>query len=536
MSPGWRFAVAACLILICSNAAALSATIVVNGRDSAAIQAAIDRANPDDVVQLPAGVYSVTSNISLRSHLRLIGATPGKTAASETILEFHADTAMPFISINKCEDVELADLTLDGKNNPLALHGIVPENSRRLHFNRLTIRDLAKGKDFGPIGVYFATGVSDSSIENCNFENIGVGATYGGGIRMAYNSSRNKILNNVIHNTGRGGIHADDGCTDLVIVGNTVGGSGGEGLGIEMWKGCDRALIEDNQIDHWLSFDTSAGSAARRNVITAPGEPVKFAGIEVVDNSHDCVFTDNLVDGGQGIGLSESDKGPKERLFFAYNRFLNIPGWGAEIQGEEGGANHQYFYRCQFTGAIAGKSKYPNDDGNGIRINDHANFLTFEECESSNNAREGVQVLGEAEGLFFLKCAITGNGGAAFTGPDRYRTLEFSSCTVMNNKGSNTLPPAKPFPAPPPTVDFSVPELLHVNKPVNFADASRAGGGIQHWLWDFGEGLPATEQNGVHTFEKTGKFRVTLIAWDKNGRAGRVEKIVTVQTSPASDR
>jgi parallel beta-helix repeat protein len=522
-----------CLILLYASSYAQSKTIIVEGRDSAAIQQAINRAGTDDVVQLPAGVYSVTANISLRSHLHLIGAVPANTAASQTILEFHGDTAIPFISCNKCEDIELTDLILDGKNNPLAIHGIVPEKSQRLHFNRLTIRNLAKGKDFGPIGIYCAAGVSDSTIENCNFENIGVGATYGGGIRMAYDSSRNKILNNTIRSTGRGGIHADDGCTDLVISGNTVAGSGGEGLGIEVWKGCDRALIEDNHIDHWLSLDTSSGSAVRRNVITDPGGAIKFAGIELVDNSHDCVFTDNLVDGGQSIGLSESGKRPKERVFWGYNRFLNIPGWGAEIQGEEGGAARQYFYRCQFTGALAGKSKYPDDDGNGFRINDHVKFLTFEECEFSNNARQGVQILGEADGLMFLKCGVIGNGGDAFTGPEKYATLECADCVVMNNKGSNELPKAKPFPGRPPSVDFDVPKLLHVGQGASFSASSPAAAGIKSWLWDFNDGLPAVEKNAVHAFQSPGKFRVTLIAWDTAGRAGRIEKTVTVVSAPA---
>jgi len=87
---------------------------------------------------------------------------------------------------------------------------------------------------------------------------------WGAGIRLGHGSSRNRVEDNAISNTGRGGILCNDGSTDLVIRNNTVGGSGGEGLGIELWGGCHRSLVEDNQIDHWLSLDLSDYCAVRR--------------------------------------------------------------------------------------------------------------------------------------------------------------------------------------------------------------------------------------------------------------------------------
>ena len=64
----------------------------------------------------------------------------------------------------------------------------------------------------------------------------------------------NQVLGNVIRNTGRGGIFGAQS-TDLVIRHNRVTGSGGPGLGIEIWGGCPRSLIEDNTVDHWISVD-----------------------------------------------------------------------------------------------------------------------------------------------------------------------------------------------------------------------------------------------------------------------------------------
>ena len=108
--------------------------------------------------------------------------------------------------------------------------------------------------------------MTDSRITDCRIENIGLEAEYGGGIRLAWGSDRNEIAGNVVHNTGRGGIFGDHSA-ELVIRKNRVSGSGGDGLGIEIWGGCPRSLIEDNTVDHWLSVDRGHQSAVRRNIV-----------------------------------------------------------------------------------------------------------------------------------------------------------------------------------------------------------------------------------------------------------------------------
>ncbi len=218
--------------------------------------------------------------------------------------------------------MEIAHLTLDGQNNPLVQQGIGGSDSRRLWLHHLTIRNL-KAKTWGPHAILFSGrnptmegGVTDSRITDCRIENIGLEAEYGGGIRLAWGSVRNQVIGNVIRNTGRGGIFGDHSA-ELIIRSNRVSGSGGEGLGIEIWGGCPRSLIEDNVIDHWLSVDGGTQSAVRRNVIGMDDGTLKGYGIEII--ARDVVVTDNLVKRGAMIGLSVSNRPVKNNVYWGYN-------------------------------------------------------------------------------------------------------------------------------------------------------------------------------------------------------------------------
>ena len=51
---------------------------------------------------------------------------------------------------------------------------------------------------------------------------------------------------------------------------------------------------------------------------------------------------------------------------------------------------------------------------------------------------------------------------------------------------------------------------------------------ISERLWDFGDGIPEVKPVPQHTFEKPGKYRVTLIVWDSAGRGGRAERTIQV--------
>ncbi|MFQ5810203.1 MAG: nitrous oxide reductase family maturation protein NosD, partial [Armatimonadota bacterium] len=270
-----------CAVLLGSDVAA--ATLKLAGPDSAAITAAIERASPGDTVSLPTGVIELTEAIAAKSGIRLIGA-----GQEQTRIVYRGEKPSELLSLRGCEDVEVAHFTLDGEDNPLVRQGIGGNNSRRLRIHHLTVRDLANTGAFGPHGIYFSgenptmeNGVTDSEISDCRFQRIGLGAKYGGGIRLAWGSVRNRVLRNVVRDTGRGGIFGDHSA-ELTIRDNEVSGSGGTGLGIEIWGGCPRSVIEDNVVDHWISVDKSDRSAVRRNVIGADDGTLKGYGIEVI--------------------------------------------------------------------------------------------------------------------------------------------------------------------------------------------------------------------------------------------------------------
>ena len=47
-------------------------------------------------------------------------------------------------------------------------------------------------------------------------------------------------------------------------------------------------------------------------------------------------------------------------------------------------------------------------------------------------------------------------------------------------------------------------------------------------LWDFGAGLPGSDFHGEFTYDKAGKYTVSLIVWNKAGYAYRAEQTITV--------
>jgi len=506
-------------------------TIAVTGNDSAAIQAAIAESQPGDTVLVSAGTYAISQTVHPKSQTCVKG-----DGQEKTVLRFVGDTPSVIVSLAGCEDLELCALALDGAENPNATQGISAGNARRLNLHHLGIRNLVKGPGFGPHGILFSGvnptgegGVTDSVIADCHIENIGMGAKYGGGIRLAWGSSGNRVLRNAIADTGRGGIFADNGSTDAVIQANTVTGSGGEGLGIEVWGGCDRAVIEDNRIDHWLSIGGCDYCAARRNVISDKSGAYKFCGIEGIGSY--CAITNNTVDGGQKIGLSVSASMAKNYVFWAHNVVRDCNQWGAQFQGEAGGIAYHYLYRCAFQSMPLGQGPvwYPGDEGHGFRTNGNVRHLTFEQCNFSGNARLGLQLGGPGvDCLSFIRCAIKDNKGAAVLGPHGYTALEWIECTAEGN-ASDDLPQAEPFPQAPPKAAFEAPDSVAVSVPVRFANTSTAAHGkIAAVLWDFDAGAPSTDSSPTYTYDKPGRYCVTLIVWDDAGRASRAEHEVTV--------
>lgn len=527
----------ATLLMACICAAAPArrpgATIEADGFDSRAIAVAMGQAREGDTVRLGAGTFLLDEPLQPMSGLRIVGAGQGKTR-----LVYRGRRPTVLVRFGRCRDVELAGLTLDGNSDPLVQQGIAGGDASRLWIHRVTIRDLVKSKAWGPHGILFSGenptmrgGVTDSRISDCRIENVGVGAKYGGGIRLAWGSSRNVVERVTVHKTGRGGIFGDHSA-ELVVRHNRVSGSGGEGLGIELWGGCPRSVVEDNVIDHWLSIDGGDHSAVRRNVIGTDDGTLKGYGIEII--ARDVVVTDNTVRRGAHIGLSVSNKRVKNNVYWAYNTVSDCLQWGAQLQGETGGIARHYFYRCVFERTVRGdaRARYPNDSGHGFRTNGNCRELVFDKCSFRKNGGLGVQLGGkDVDFIHLIRCDILGNRASAVRPPSRYTALEFTDCTVRGDADSRQ-PTAKPLPGTPPTADFRHPAALRAGRPAVFRCTSRPGKGqagqIVERLWDFGDGIPATTAAATHTYPRPGKYRVTLIVWTASGRAGRIEKTLDV--------
>lgn len=521
-----------------------AAEVVPEGFTSAAVSAALAEVQPGDTVRLAEGTYVLTEALLVPSGRKVVGAGQEKTR-----LTYGGTKPVTLVTLDGCEDVELAHITIDGENNPLVHQGIGGGDARRLWIHHVTVRRL-HAKTFGPHGMIFGgtrptpenpagrPGMTDSRITHCTLEEIGLDAEFGGGIRLSFGCDRNVVSDNRVDRTGRGGIFGD-GAAELVVRRNRVTGSGGEGLCIELWGGCPRSVIEDNDVDHWISVDRGEQTAVRRNTVHAADGSTKFCGIEII--ARDVVVSDNLVDGGAMIGLSVSGTPVKNNVLWARNTVRDGVQWAAQFQGESGGIAHHFFDGCRFEKTRKGDSRagYPGSDGHGFRTNGRCRGLVFKDCVFCDNGGYGVQLGGpEVDVLSFRNCRFIDNASGPGTPPDASNRVEFLHCTTAVQGTTQPLPDVRPFPGAGPAADFATPERITVGQPATFRCTSKidqgaaeavAARGIVDRLWDFGHGIPAVVAEPAVTFPTPGPRRVTLVVWDAEGRGALVEKQVTVE-------
>lgn len=498
--------------------------------DTPAIAAAVAASQAGDVVFFPAGTYLLTDAVRPAS-----GTTVAGAARDATVLRYVGTTPNSLVELTARANVEITALTLDGNHNPRAENGIEASDGSGHRLHDLAIRALTKGSGFGPHGIHFVTGVTDSEISDNRISDIAPNSIWGAGLRMSYGSSRNRVERNTITTTGRGGILLDNDSHDAVIRANVVIDSGGDGLGIEVWSSCHRALIEDNAIDHWLSVDRSSGCAVRRNVVRDPTGAFKYIGIELAGGD-DNVFTDNVVGDGQQLGISVSTPGSKDNVLWAYNTVVRATTWGVQLQGEDAGVTHHYFYRNAFleTPADHPHAAYPQA-GNGFRMNGDALAVCLESNRIADNAGDGIQFSGmRFDQLAFVDNAIVGNAGASVSADPGGTNLRWDGNVVAGNGVDRELV-GRGFAGPGPTAAFSAAGGAVAGAPVVFTNTSSAGSGtLVRTLWDFGDGLPATDVQPTHVYDAAGIYRVSLVVWDSAGRGARAERLVQVAASPGS--
>ncbi len=498
--------------------------------DITAINDAIEAARAGDTVLLPEGTYIISSSISPKSDIKITGSTEG-----DTIIKYVYGSNGSIVSMSNLSNVEISHLTLDGDSQPNALQGITASSCSSLYLHHLTIRNFVDTDAFGPHGIYCSQNVTDSIISDNTFTNIAPESEWGAGIRLSGGSSQNKVTQNIISGTGRGGILCDNNSTDLVIINNTISNSGGVGLGIEVWGGCDRAIIEDNVVDHWISVDSSSGSAIRRNTVSDKSGIHKFTGLELV-KSNNCIFTDNIVDHGAHLGISVS-QGPVEYVYWAYNRIGYCSTWAVQLQGESEGATYHYFYGNSFHNTYKDhpQALYSNQ-GHGFRFNGNCHNITLDNNEIADNGRAGIQMTGAAglDQLSFINNSITGNGGASITS-DRGKDLEWVNNLVSEN-GNNIQLSSRGFSNRKPTASFNSADNVQTGQEINFINTSSdSDGTIEHVLWDFDDGVPSTQSEPTYTFSQPGTYRIALLVWDDSGKAAQAEKTITVEDNPDTD-
>ena len=500
-----------------------------NDTDStAAIQRTIDASGSGDVVYLPPGTFLIGRTLRAKSDVKIQGA-----GRDRSVVKLKTDAEADFFDLSGEHNVELSSFTMEGARH--AHYGIFCHAGRGHFLHDLTIENL--GSANGPLGIFFTgdggartNGVTDCVVSNNIFRNIGLGSEWGGGIRLAWGSSRNQIVRNVVDNTGRGGIFANDGSTDLVISGNTVTRSGrkAEKLGIEIWGNCDRSVIEDNRIDHWLSISGTTHAAARRNTISAPPEDIGFIGLELI--GQDIVATDNLIEGAQQIGVSVSNNASNRWHYCAYNTIRNVIQWGAQLQGDKTGARMFYYYKNRFLNTQRGNPAaiYPGADGRGFRFNGNCRQVTLDGNEISHNRAEGIELGGAGlDQISIVNNTISGNGFAAVTG-DPGTDLEWANNTVSGNGKDDQLT-SRGFATRKPLAKFTGVAGASVGENLSFTNQSTArDASIAHCLWDFGDGAPSTAPEGMHTYGRAGSYRVTLVVWDNHGRGAIAEGTVVI--------
>ncbi|WP_416305421.1 right-handed parallel beta-helix repeat-containing protein [Neptunicella sp. SCSIO 80796] len=509
------------------------ATANDNSDDVVSIQQAINKATSGDKVFIPDGVYNISRSLRLKTGIHLTGQSQ-----SNAIIQFSGQITYSMLSLSDVSNVEITSLTLDGNSHDVA-NAIFAEKGSGHKLHQLTIKNLVH-EGFGPHGILFSgntnwkDAVTHSEISDNTFSNIGLNSQWGAAIRLANGSSHNQVLTNTITETGRGGILANQGSTDLVIRENHISGIGkaAEGLSIEVHTECNRAIIEDNIVDHWISLDKTNYSAIRRNKITTDkSSDWKYAALELAGGTNN-IFTDNLVDGGTKTGISISINYPKEYIFWGRNTIKHAADWGAQLQGESQGLSYHYFYHNTFSDTYRNhpQSSYP-DQGHGFRVNGNSHHITLEQNTINNNQGAGIEFNGsDIDQFTFINNKIMGNKQAAIT-PYPGKELQWSDNIVSNN-GGDAAPASTGFDNKMiPVADFSSDATVKMNTPIQFINSSvpkDSAGSIAHVLWDFDDGLPSNENAPTFTYTKPGTYRVTLIVWDNNGRAARKEKVIRV--------
>jgi len=500
--------------------------------DAVAIQNAIDASSAGDTIYIPNGTYLIGTPVHPKSGIIIAGQSKegvilrfiGVTYSS--VLKFHGSSSFT--------NVELTNFTIDGNNSSNCKSGISASGGGGHNIHDLIIKDIGTDlNEFGPMGMYLSN-MSNCIVKNNIIENIGINDKWGSGMRIS-SAHHIQVINNTISNTGRGGIHFDSGSKSGIIRGNIISGSGKyvEALGIEIHNHCDSFIIEDNDVDHWISVANSTNTAVRNNKIHASDGVYAFCGLELIGQN--TVITDNTVIGGHKLGISIS--GPvNDYQYIGYNLIDSVIQWGIQMQGtSESPIAHHYFYKNKFshTDYNNPNATYPTSSGRGFRINGNTINTVLDANEITGNKKLGIEIGGAGvDQLSFINNIITGNGSSSINQyPDAATKLEWENNTVSGNEIDTQLT-TRGFSNAKPNANFSAPSVASIGETITFINQSTdPDGTIFQYLWDFGEGIPSNDINPSYAYQDTGTYLVTLVVWDDGGRASISQSTIKVNSS-----
>lgn len=529
------------------------------GSDLSAFQQAINAASAGDRVIIPAGTFQISSAIVPKQGVAIVGA-----GREQSVVEFIGTSNSPLVRINgnSQNDIELTGFTLDGKNSDRATHGILAEFSSGHHIHQMGFRDFVETSDFGSHAIHLRNDVDNTLIEANHFRNIGLNDNFGSAIRMSRGSAFNTIRNNDISGTGRGGVFAEIGATDNVIRGNTIMQSGlfdgdsGAGLGIELWNGSGRTIVEDNVLDHWLSVDRSDLVAVRRNtVVSNDGGPVKFTQFELAGGA-DNIFTDNQIGAGGKIGFSISAVSDPiaaggfgstnvERIFIGRNTFAEGANQNVQFNSGQSSIRQIYLYDNQLIDGDDIQASSNDGTPSGLRIiGSNVKQFVLEGNTISNNANNGIRMFFNSstapdgiDKFTYIDNNIENNDGPAFSGSYRLSNVEFDASNVVADNANNFRPFSAGFANAAPDVSLIASGTFNVGEEIDFGftysdDSSTAPSEV---LWDFDFGLPVIDFMPTYTYDQAGDYNVTLIAWDDDGRAARSTMLISIVDALVGD-
>lgn len=547
--------------------------------DRDAIQDAISAASAGDRIVIPAGTFHTRFALLPKGGTAIVGAGRDNTTLEYIGSATQSESASVFrLQGSGRNNIEIAEMTIDGfgiqagGGEARALNGIYANGTSGHILRDLRIRDIVNiEQDFSDApgiatGIRYVGGVTGTRIENNEIMNIGVDDIRGTAIR-GNSSGGHVVIGNTIDTIGRTGIHFA-ASPDLVIQNNTINNTGlyrgpelerfaGDGLGIEVFGGSDRSIVEDNTMDRWLSIANTSFTAVRRNTIVSPPEldERETAGLELASGT-DNIFTDNIVGKrhGQSLLMVAGQDRNVERVFVGRNTFNEGDGRAAQLHDSNGRLRQLYFYDNDFINSQgldstsfinAGIRLLSNGNGENRPLDDRGiQDLVFESNRITGNNGHGFRSFDQLgnetlDELTFIGNTITGNAGDAFNGDRNFNNVEFAdSNVVQDNNGSEASPMSNGYANNlAPTTSIVVPSVVRIGETVNitfdFSDDSGLGPG--NLLWDLDEGLPLLEANPSVEFQRLGPHSITLIAWDQTGRASRSTATISVIETVAGD-